>query len=63
MTQEQIHKRREVLLGQLERLNDGKRIVQADLRNLKMRCKHPNEFKTSHMGDPCTHCPDCGNCP
>jgi hypothetical protein len=29
----------------------------------RYRCKHPNERITSHMGETCHHCYDCGNCP
>lgn len=38
-------------------------IVHFQMRNLQRQCQHPNEVVTSHMGEPCRHCYDCGNCP
>lgn len=35
-------------------------VAYAKLRVIQMQCDHPNTFKTSHMGDSGTHCPDCG---
>jgi len=37
--------------------------VAARMRALQRRCKHPNAKRTRHMGESCTHCYDCGNCP
>lgn len=37
--------------------------VVARLRALRLRCKHPDAVRTSHMGESCLHCYDCGNCP
>lgn len=36
-------------------------VARARLRVIQMQCDHPNTFRTSHMGDPGTRCPDCGH--
>ena len=51
-----LDERRACLVAEQEKLN-------VDYRALQRLCGHPNAFKTSHMGESCTHCPDCGNCP
>lgn len=37
--------------------------AQGELRHLQARCKHPNRVMTTHMGEMCNHCYDCGLCP
>lgn len=37
--------------------------LRVNLRLLQRLCGHPNAVRTSHMGESCLHCPDCGNCP
>lgn len=38
-------------------------MAQTELHNLQAKCKHPNRTLTSHMGETCNHCYDCGYCP
>jgi hypothetical protein len=61
-TPEGVRKEREGLLRELRfaRAREGR--VQADLRALTEVCEHPNAFNTTHMGESCHHCPDCGGC-
>jgi hypothetical protein len=49
----------------LDRLSDARAAVeraQVDLRNLSRKCPHFDAVRTSHMGESCTHCNDCGGC-
>jgi hypothetical protein len=60
MTQEEIKTKNEILK---EELADAKMIVdeiRGKLEALRNRCRHPNKYKTSFMGDSGVHCPDCG---
>lgn len=34
-------------------------VAQAGLTEIQDQCDHPNKFKTSHMGETGSHCPDC----
>lgn len=36
--------------------------VRLEMQILKTRCSHPDKFRTSHMGESCVDCPDCGAC-
>lgn len=58
-----IKARREELMRELRKLEGFVKRAQLELELLKEECKHPNQYKTSHMGESCLHCPDCGNCP
>lgn len=35
-------------------------IAVARLRAVQMRCSHPDQYQTSHMGETSMYCPDCG---
>lgn len=37
-----------------------KKIVRAELEVLALRCRHPNQYGYTAMGEPGTKCPDCG---
>lgn len=63
MTQKQIRTERKRLEGELRAAQGKVRLVQQEMRNLQLECEHPNAYRTSHQGDTCWHCPDCGNCP
>lgn len=54
---------RETIQDEMARAHEAVEIASAKLRSLQRRCKHPNEVVTSHMGETCHHCYDCGNCP
>lgn len=46
-----------------DKIADLKADLQAEyarLENVQRKCDHPNGYKTSSMGDPGFHCPDCG---
>jgi hypothetical protein len=61
--QEAIRNKRAAIMVDL---HEAEAIVeghQARLRALKRLCLHPNAKDVTHMGEPCWHCPDCGNCP
>lgn len=36
--------------------------VHADMRALERKCRHEEAKLTSHMGESCRHCFDCGAC-
>lgn len=58
-----IRERKEALDREAQLLNIKLKNVQLHRQQLQNLCTHPNEYKTSHMGEDCNHCPDCGNCP
>lgn len=55
--------RREELDDELAAAREAVEIIGVKLQNLQRRCKHPNAVLTSHMGESCRHCYDCGRCP
>lgn len=55
-TKAELDERRAYLQAELAKLT-------VDYGTLQRLCKHPNAVKTSHMGESCNHCYDCGNCP
>lgn len=63
MTQREIRKEQKRLLGELRKAEAQVKTAQNALKALQLQCEHPNEYRTSHQGDTCYHCPDCGNCP
>ena len=63
MTQAQIRKEHKRLLGELRKAQAAVDRARNELRSLTLTCEHPNAYMTSHQGDRCHHCPDCGNCP
>lgn len=36
-------------------------VERAYIKVLQMRCKHPDRYATSFMGESGSHCPDCGD--
>jgi hypothetical protein len=58
-----IVEERSAIEGELAQAHEALAVASAKLRSLQRRCKHPNERVTSHMGETCHHCYDCGNCP
>lgn len=60
MTQDEIR----AVHAEIEQRRDDLRIMERDLRNkqddLIRRCKHPNKYDYTAMGDPGVKCPDCG---
>lgn len=36
--------------------------VRGRLRALQVRCDHCDAVRTTHQGETCHHCPDCGAC-
>ena len=62
MTQAEIRKRRKELEQELRKAEGDVKVAQAKLDALEGQCEHPKAFKTSHMGESCRDCPDCGGC-
>jgi len=64
---EEIRARMRPLNAELERALDvlaearaGVELVRTKIRSVQERCRHPDKFETSCMGDKGWHCPDCG---
>lgn len=57
-----IRKRRADLLVELRRVRAQEKRVQFELGVVRDDCPHLNAYDTSHMGENCHHCPDCGGC-
>lgn len=62
MTGAEIRKERKRLESELSKLETQQKIVMVQLEGLESQCEHPKSFKTSHMGESCRDCPDCGAC-
>lgn len=60
MTQEEIKQKREALEEELADAREVLDVVKGKLEALRNRCRHPNKFNTSFMGDSGVKCPDCG---
>lgn len=57
-----IRLQRDLLNGRLADAEAEVEHVQADLRALRRKCHHEEAKMTSHMGENCRHCYDCGAC-
>ena len=62
MTGAQIRKERKRLDSEIAKLDTQKKMVQVQIAGLKSQCEHPKAIRTSHMGESCRDCPDCGGC-
>ena len=62
MTPAEIRKERKRLESEIAKLDTQKKVLQVQLEGLESQCEHPRAFKTSHMGESCRDCPDCGGC-
>lgn len=62
MARADIRKERKRLESELKKLDTQKAVLNAQLNGLQIECEHPKAFKTSHMGESCRDCPDCGGC-
>ncbi len=60
MTAEEIKTLRNTLLVQIYHHQIEIEVIRARIDGLKLYCNHPNKYKTSHMGENCVECPDCG---
>lgn len=61
MTPTQIRAKRKKLEKQMKDLDRQIEHIRVEMGALSSECEHPNEYATSCMGDPGTHCPDCGH--
>lgn len=57
--QEQIRHEREKLDKKWEDIDTKIRHVKFELEELQRKCKHPNKYKVSRMGEVAWFCPDC----
>lgn len=57
-----IREHKRLLGGRLADAEAEVEHVQADLRALQRKCRHEEARYTSHMGETCHHCFDCGAC-
>jgi hypothetical protein len=57
-----IRSRGKVLEERRRALRNEETRIQAEYRVLISDCKHPKAVTTSHMGETCHHCYDCGGC-
>jgi hypothetical protein len=62
MTKVEIQEAQKKLRDRLAEANAEVERVHLEMRLLKARCDHPDKFRTSHMGESCVDCPDCGAC-
>jgi hypothetical protein len=62
MDAQAVRTRRRLLDDQLAEAQAEVDKVLADMRALKRQCEHTNARRTSHMGESCHHCYDCGSC-
>jgi len=58
--QADIRQRSEVIKRELRKAQGVVETIRGSIRGLQRECDHPNQYATSCMGDPGTHCPDCG---
>lgn len=63
LTRAAVLSERQRLLDEVEELNLQLEENGIKLRMLRRRCPHVDRVHTTHMGDPCYHCYDCGLCP
>jgi hypothetical protein len=57
-----ITERREALEERRRSLRAEEARIQGEYRALTIECSHPDVVRTSHMGEACHHCYDCGGC-
>lgn len=62
MTTERVRTERAGLDERLARLQSERAKLRADWALLQRLCPHPDAFVTSHQGESCRDCPDCGAC-
>lgn len=62
MTKAGIVEAKAKLRDRLAEANAEVERVRLEMQILKTRCLHPDKFRTSHMGESCVDCPDCGAC-
>lgn len=62
MDQASIRQRREEAERALNRARADVKHALTDLELVRIECKHPDAFATSHTGESCRDCPDCGAC-
>lgn len=64
MTQDEIrtefHRRRDKIRDLRADFEGAVGIERAHLNALEQKCRHPNGYQTSCMGETGYHCPDCG---
>lgn len=60
MTPDEIKREYETRMERIEELRGDIEIERAYLNVLKKRCKHPNSYTYSAMGELGQKCPDCG---
>jgi len=60
MDQEQIKAKKAELDEKFTLLAELRAQLDLKAKMLRSRCKHPNEYHYTVMGDPGTKCPDCG---
>lgn len=62
MTKAEIVAKRATITDWIAAVNGELEHARLELKILQTRCPHPDKFKTSHMGESCVDCPDCGAC-
>lgn len=62
MNQQEVRLARFEALDRLAEARAAVEHAQVDLRSLSNKCPHYDAVRTSHMGESCTHCYDCGAC-
>lgn len=62
MTGAEIRKERKRLESEISKLETQKKMLDVQLDSLESQCEHPKAYRTSHMGESCRDCPDCGGC-
>lgn len=62
MTAASIKHRRKLLDEKLRQAHAAVRVAQGQIQALEMECDHSSTFRTSHTGESCVHCRDCGKC-
>ena len=60
MDQEQIKKKKAELDEKFLLLRELREQLDLKAKMLRTRCKHPNKYEYTAMGEPGSKCPDCG---
>lgn len=59
MNQEEIAESARLAWQEVERCKGEVEVALARARVIMALCEHPNQYRTSHMGESGTYCPDC----
>lgn len=62
MTKAEIVAKRATITDWIAAVTGELEHARLELKTLQARCQHPDKFRTSHMGESCVDCPDCGAC-